>query len=115
MTAGTVEPGALCAGPWLLVPAVPLAKEPLPALPSACCASNVSQRGRFWLAIFTPVKAPAVPVLSSSLPVPALAGEGLAGSQSTRSWCWEQTRYGGQDKRVQRLRRSAGVRGGFLC
>lgn len=42
---GRAERGPLGAVPRLPVPAAPLAWEPLPALPSTCCAFNVS-RGR---------------------------------------------------------------------
>lgn len=65
--------------PWLLVSTVPRAKELLPALPSACCASSFTQEtvAAFWLAIFTPMNTLKMPLLclcspAAYLPVPWL-------------------------------------------
>lgn len=73
MTAGTGR--ALRAVPWLLVPT----QELPPALPSACCAYNVSQERlcSFLLACHFhphehPKNAPALPALPGCLSVPAV-------------------------------------------
>lgn len=52
MATGVGDPGHLHMCAMAMVPPVPLAWEPLPALPFTFCAFNVSWGKRSWVAAF---------------------------------------------------------------